>query len=385
MDVKQVYQLVNTVTKEVLGDSVIVSEDLSNTVDVGAAVFNANSFDNYCRALIDHVGRVVFVDRVYKGYAPNVVKDGWEWGAALQKIATVLPAAVENEDWNLQNGTSYDPNVFKGAPVVQKFYQKRVTFEIDRSITEDQLKSAFSSATQLNGFVSMLFNEIQKSMTIKTDALIMRGINSMIADTIKADYADAALNTKSGIKAVNLLYLYKQFNSGSTLTAADCIYDTDFLKFASMTMKMYADRLAGISELFNIGGQARFTPKDMLHFVALSEFNSAAEMYLQADTYHDTLVALPNHEVVPFWQGSGTGYALSDTSSINVTSGSGNAIVASGILAVMFDKDALGVSNIQDKVTTQYNAKASFTNYFYKRTEGLYTDGNENFVVFFVA
>ena len=385
MNVSQVYQLVNTVTQEVLGDSVIVAEDLSNTVDVGAAVFNANSFDNYCRALIDHVGRVVFVDRVYRGYAPNVVKDGWEWGAALQKIATALPAAVENEDWSLQNGTSYDPNVFNGATVIQKFYQKRVTFEIDRSITEDQLKSAFSSATQLNGFVSMLFNEIQKSMTIKTDALIMRGINSMIADTIQADYAGAGLSTKSGIKAVNLLYLYKQLNTGSALTAADCIYDTDFLKFASMTMKMYADRLAGISELFNIGGQARFTPKDMLHFVALSEFNSAAEMYLQADTYHDTLVALPNHEVVPFWQGSGTGYALADTSSINVTSGSGNAIEASGILAVMFDKDALGVSNIQDKVTTQYNAKASFTNYFYKRTEGLYTDGNENFVVFLVA
>ncbi len=385
MKVSQVYQLVNTVTKEVLGDSVVVAEDLSNTVDVGTAVFNADSFDHYCRALIDHVGRVVFVDRVYKGYAPNVVKDGWEWGAALQKIATTLPEAVENEDWSLQNGTSYDPNVFNGANVIQKFYQKRVTFEIERSITEDQLKSAFSSATQLNGFVSMLFMEIQKSMTIKTDALIMRGINSMIADTIHADYAGAGLNTKSGIKAVNLLYLYKQLNSGSTLTASDCIYDTDFLKFASMTMKMYADRLAGISELFNIGGQARFTPKDMLHFVALSEFNSAAEMYLQADTYHDTLVALPNHEVVPFWQGSGTGYALADTSSINVTSGSGNTIEASGILAVMFDNDALGVSNIQDKVTTQYNAKASFTNYFYKRTEGLYTDGNENFVVFFVA
>lgn len=385
MEVKQIYELVNNVTKEVLGESVILSEDLSNTVDVGNAIFDNNSFDNYSRTLVDHIGKVVFVNRVYRGYAPNVLKDGWEYGATLQKIASTLPVATENEDWELENGTSYDPNIFNGATAVSKFYNKRVTFEIDRSITEEQLKSAFSDAIQLNGFVSMIFNEIDKSMTIKTDALIMRGINSMIADTLYDDYnSGTSFSGASHTKAVNLLYLYNQkFNT--SLTADNCLTTPEFIRFAIYTIKRYQNRMNAISELFNIGKQARFTPNDLMHIVVHADFDASAVAYLQSDTYHDEMVALPNHETVPFWQGSGTSYAFADTSKIDVTSGNNNSVTASGILAVMFDNDALGVSNISDKVTTQYNAKASFTNYFYKRVEGLFTDGNENFVVFFVA
>lgn len=385
MLVTQVYQLVNDVTKEVLGDSVIVAEDLSNVVDVGAAVFNANSFDYYCKTLVDKVGKMVFVNRTYKGYAPDVLRDGWEYGAVLQKVSSVLPEAVVNEDWQLVNGTSYDPHIFNGATATSKFYNKYVTFEIDRSITEDQLKSAFTSATQLNGFVSMLFNEIEKSMTIKTDALVMRAIDSMIADTLYADYqSGSAFTGASHTKAVNLLYLYNTAK-GTQLTAAAAVTDPDFIRFASYEMRKYVKRMQAISELFNIGGQARFTPADMLHVVMLDEFSAAAGVYLESDTFHKEMVELPKHSTVPFWQGSGQSYAFADTSKIDVTSGNGQAVTASGILAVMFDHDALGVSNVDDKVTTQYNAKASFTNYFYKRKEGLFTDGNENFVVFFVA
>lgn len=384
MEVKQIYNIINSVTSEVLGDSVVVSENLSNIVDVGTAIFNASAIDNYVKSLVNHIGKVIFVNRPYSGNVPSVLMDGWEYGSVLEKITAELPVATENESWELTDGASYDPNIFYKPTVTAKFYNKRVTFEIPMSFTERQVKESFSNAKQLNGFLSMLYNAIDKSMTVKLDALIMRTINNMTGETIHADYGTDALNSKSGVKAVNLLYLYNQ-RYGTSLTAANAITEPDFIRFASYEMGVYMSRMSKISTLFNIGEKDRFTPPEYLHVVMLADFKKAANVFLQSDVFHDSFTELPNAEVVPFWQGSGTGYAFNDISKVKITTASGSSIDASGILGVMFDRDALGVTNLDRRVTTNYNAKAEFFNNWYKFDAGYFNDTNENFVVFFVA
>ena len=384
MQVNQIYQIMNTVTSEILGGSAVVAEDLSNIVDIGTAIFNANAVDNYVKSLVNHIGRVIFVNRPYSGNVPSVLMDGWEYGSVLEKINAELPDATENESWELTGGKSYDPNVFYKPVVSAKFFNKRVTFEIPMSFTERQVKESFSNAEQLNGFLSMLYNAVDKSMTVKIDALVMRTINNMIGETLKADFAEGGYSAGSGVKAVNLLYLYNQRNT-TTLTAEKAITDPDFIRFASYEMGVYMSRMSKISNLFNIGGKDRFTPPDMLHVVMLSDFKKAANVYLQSDVFHDSFTELPNADIVPYWQGSGTGYGFNDISSINITTASGNAINVSGILGVMFDHDALGVTNLDRRVTTNYNPKAEFYNNWYKFDAGYFNDTNENFVVFFVA
>ena len=384
MQVSQIYQIMNTVTGEVLGGSAVLAEDLSNIVDIGTAIFNANSVDNYVKSLVNHIGRVIFVNRPYSGSVPSVLMDGWEYGSVLEKISAELPDATENASWELTNGTSYDPNVFYKPVVSAKFFNKRVTFEIPMSFTERQVKESFSNAEQLNGFLSMLYNAVDKSMTVKVDALVMRTINNMIGETIKADFAEGNYTSGSGVKAVNLLYLYNQRNT-TTLTAEKAITDPDFIRFASYEMGVYMSRMSKISNLFNIGGKDRFTPPDLLHVVMLADFKKAANVYLQSDVFHDSFTELPNADVVPYWQGSGTGYNFADISTINITTASGTAINVSGILGVMFDHDALGVTNLDRRVTTNYNPKAEFYNNWYKFDAGYFNDTNENFVVFFVA
>ena len=76
MKVEQIHALMNVVTNEVLGKTDLVKEDLSNIVDVGTEIFNADAVDNYVRSLVDHVGKVVFVNRPYTGIAPSVLMDG---------------------------------------------------------------------------------------------------------------------------------------------------------------------------------------------------------------------------------------------------------------------------------------------------------------------
>lgn len=384
MLVNQIYDIMNTVTNEILGESVIVAEDLSNIVDVGTAIFNASAIDNYVRSLVNHIGKVIFVNRPYSGNVPSVLMDGWEYGSILEKINTELPQASENESWELTDGASYDPNIFYKPTVEAKFFNKRVTFEIPMSFTERQVKESFSNAEQLNGFLSMLYNAIDKSMTVKVDALVMRTINNMIGETIISDYASTSLSSKSGVKAVNLLYLYNQRYSQS-LTAENAITDPDFIRFASYEMGVYTSRMSKISSLFNIGGKDRFTPTDLLHVVMLADFKKAANVFLQSDVFHDSFTELPNAELVPYWQGSGQAYNFNDTSKIKITTASGESVETSGILSVMFDRDALGVTNLDRRVTTNYNPKAEFYNNWYKFDAGYFNDTNENFVVFFVA
>lgn len=387
MEVIQVKQLVNDVTTEVLGDSVLLNEDLSNVVEVGTAIFNSSSLDNYVRSLIDHVGRMVFVNRVYSGRVPSVVRDAWEYGAVLEKVSMKLPDAEENESWELTDGTSYDPNIFHKPQISAKFYNKRVTFEIPISITEMQVKSAFTDATQLNSFMSMIQTAISNAMTVKIDALVMRTINGFIADTFYDEFPSGTYTGATGAKAVNLLYMYNSGpNAGGTaLTAAEALTSPEFIRFASMTMANYIDRLSVMSVVFNIDGAERFTSRDRLHVVLLSEFKNAAGAYLQSDTFHNEYTALPEAEAVPFWQGSGLNYAFADTAAIDVTSPQNHVVNATGILGVMFDRDALGVSNLARRVTSHYNAKAEFWNEFHKTEFGLWNDPAENFIVFYVA
>lgn len=385
MKVNQIYTLMNTVTGEILGKADIVKEDLSNVVDVGTEIFNQTSVDNYVKSLVNHIGKVIFVNRPYAGNAPSVLMDGWEFGSVLEKIQADIPEAVENESWDLTDKQEYKQDIFYKPSVSAKFFNKRVTFEVAMSFTDRQVKESFSSAEQLNGFLSMLYNSVEKSMSIKIDSLIMRTINNMIAETIKSDYAGSLtdLTQKSGVKAVNLLYMYNH-KYNKTLTAEQAITDSDFIRFASYTISLYKDRLSKISTLFNVGGKERFTAGEYLHTILLSDFVSACDVFLQSNTFNKEMVALPKAERVPYWQGSGTDYSFAKTSDIHVTCASGEDIAVSGVIGVMFDRDSLGVSNLNRRVTTNYNAKAEFYNNYYKFDAGYFNDLNENFVVFFM-
>lgn len=394
MDVKQIATLVNSVNNEIIGANALLEEDLSNVVDVGKAVFDATSYDNYVKALVDHIGKVIFVDRKYTGELASLYRDNWEYGAVMEKVyVTELPEAVENESWKLEDGASYDPNVFKQPKVAAKFYNKKTTFEVDLSIADIQVRSAFDSATQLNAFISMLMNSVDTAINIRLEGLSERVINTLIANTIYNDIPDLAPQ-KGGIKAVNLL---KEYNTAmgltgdSALSVDDAMYTPDFIKFASYTISRYIKRIEKPSKLFNCGGLVRHTPADMQHLILLSDFKAAADVYLQSGVFNDQFTALPKSESIAYWQGTGTDYAFSSISKIDVdiadpaNAGSTVRVQWGGVLGVLFDHWAGGITNDKRRVTSNYNAKAEFTNMFYKQDCNYFVDLNENCVVFFIG
>lgn len=387
MTVQQIYGIMNDVTSEILGESALAKEDLSNIVDIGNAIFDAASTENAARTIMDKIGKVMFVIRPYNGSVPSIYRDAWEYGSVMEKISAELPEAEENESWELEDRASYDENVYYKPQVSEKFYNSKVTFEVPRSIADEQIKSAFQSGTQTNSFWSMLLNETQKSLSIKTDALVMRTINNMIAATINSEFTGGSgIAFHTGVKVINVLYLFNQAYSKNYSTYAAAKIDPEFIRYATYLMAIYRERMSKISRLFNIGGKARFTPNDLMHFVVLSDFAVASEIFLQSSTYHKDLVKLKGYDTIPFWQASGTSYADADITKINATIRTGKTstqdVETTGVLGVIFDHDALGVSNLNNRVTSHYNAKGEFTNLWYKTDGSYFNDYNENCVVF---
>ena len=391
MKVTQLFELVNIATKETLGTETVVNEDLSNVVDIGREIINTDNVDNYVKKLVNHIGKVVFVNRAYKGGVPSVFMDSWEYGSILEKISADLPQATENETWELENGRDYSPDVFYKPSVSAKFFNSLVTFEIPLSFTEKQVKESFSSKEQLNGFISMLQTSVENAITIKFDSLIMRTINNMIAETLANDLdadKDGVLNLANGtLRAVNLL---QGFNANRAVadkvTVANAFSNADFIKYATYQIGLVSERMARMSTLFNVGGKERFTPKDYQRIVMLSDFLASSEIYLLADTQNADKAKLPqNIDTVPYWQGSGKTYSYDDVSRINVKTASGQTVNVTGVIGCIFDKDALGVTNLDRRVTTNYNPKAEFYTNFYKFDAGFFNDLNENFVVFYIA
>ena len=379
MKVTQLKDIVNNVTSEVLGKENVLAEDLSNLVDVGNEIVDSENVDNYVKKLIDRIGKVIFVNRLYAGGVPSVLMDSWEFGSIVEKISADMPDADENDSWQLQDGHTYSQDTFYQPKVSAKFFNSKVTFDVKLSFTTEQVKESFSSVNELNAFLSMLETGVKNSMTVKLDGLIMRTINNFTGQII---------NSGQAMQKVNLLADYNTA-TGQTLKANKALLDKDFLKYASLVIKKYQARITKMSTLFNQGGKARFTNINDLHTVLLSDFADSAEVYLMSDTYHNDTVSLPQHETVPYWQGSGKNYDFNSISSIDVKINAGNKtakeIKQTGIVGVMFDTNALGVSNLNQRTTTAYNARAEFYTNFYKMDAGYFNDLNENFVVFYIA
>ena len=375
MKVTQIKDLVNSSLKELNGTSELLNEDLSNVVDVGTEIFDTENVDNFVKKLIDRVGNTVFNTRIYQGSAPSVLMTSWEFGSVLEKVDSELPDVEENDSWQLENGKDYSPNIFYQPKVSAKFFNSKVTFDIPISFTQMQVKSAFNSASELNGFLSMLMNNVQNAMTVNLDGLIMKTINNMTANI---------LDKKQGLQVVNLLDGYNK-TATTKLTAENALQNADFIKYANLIINTYRDRISKMSTLFNQGQKSKFTPQANQHLVILSDLASASKVYLESDTYHDDNVKISNYDVVPYWQGSGKTYSFDDVSSIDVAIKDGKAtkeVKAKGILGVLFDTNAVGVTCQNQRVTTNYNPRAEFYTNFNKFDAGYYNDLNENFIVF---
>ena len=381
--VNQIYSLVNDSAKEAIGSSAITAKDTGTLVSLGNQVLSSTqNKDAFYKALTDRIGRTVIAVRAYAPKARAVKRDEMDWGIIYQKISFNLNNASENGTWNAV--TQADPfNVEPQTEAVETLFSKMGTYTYEDSIPDTQLFTAFTSAERMGAFISGIYVNMDNALKLAEDNLANLAVNTYIAGALIKGKATQKRN------------LLKEYNTatGETLTVANCLRNAEFLKFASREIKTVISNMEKFSVLYNASTDIpRFTPSDKLVVEILGQFASATASYLESNTYHKELVALPMYEEVAYWQGSGTGFGFNDVSTVSIVNESlatvGNetgTITQSGIIAFVHDVDAVASIIMNRRSNSIYNPRAERFNIFEKADKGYAVDLTENGVVFYIA
>lgn len=380
MQVTQIYDLLSTIYTEVVGDSEIaLKEDLTNIVDVGNVLLSKDYREPYVNSLLNRIGRMVFVDRPYTGIAPNIMRQSWEWGSIMSKSRTKDFEAVENPAWTLTPGETVNQFEFNPPIVQTTLYNEMVTWEIDCSFVQKQIKQSFINYTEMDRFIAMIKSTINNNQVQNIDNLIMRTVNSFIGRRI--------------YKNIGVVDLLASYNSafGTSLTAEQAVTNKDWLRHAAYMLLLYKDKLKAKTGVYaeNEEGYTTFTPAEYLHVVLLSDFAKALDVYLQSETFHNGFTEIGKYETVPYWQATGNNFNdLKITSSINIVLPNITPAVTVNhnyIVGFMFDYDALGMIEEDRRVEAAYNAKGEYWNNFFKVDTRLFNDPAENGIVFTIG
>ena len=376
-NIQQIYSIVNSVASQSMGSAAISAVDASSFIALGNSVLSSQTnTDAYLNTLVDRIGKTIFSIRAYQAADRDIVREPFEFGCILQKIYVDMPEARVNNSWNIGNN-NYTPEF---APVIkpvvkQKLFNAISTWEVAVTIPDEILKTAFTSETAMAVFIDAIFTAMENMMQLAMENNI---------NITRAAFIARKLNANSTCGAINLLANYIDL-TGESLTVDTCLRDLGFLKYASQQIKLWTDRMVKMSTLFNDeAGYKRHTPKDLQVLDVLAGFDSASNIYLQADTYHNELVKMPYYNVVPYWQGSGEGFDFDDTSSVNIQIDANTTVDESGVLAVLFDHDAMGVTIKDRRATTERNNHDEYTNYYNKANIGYFNDMSENGIVFYI-
>ena len=375
-NVLQVYALLNEVASQSMGEKAVSVVDGGSFTALGDEVLSsATNKENFMNALVDRIGRTIFSVRNYRAIDTSIVKHPFEYGCILQKIYVELPDAKPNNAWEIGK-EDYKPEF---APVIkanvkQKLFNKINTWEIDCTIPDYMLRTAFTSAEKMGAFISAIF--------VAMDNRMEQALENSI-DITRSAFIARKINGAKPCGAINLLHEYNTLTNAG-LTVDSCLRNTDFLKWCASELSKWAKRMARMSVVFNEEGYQRHTPYENLVVNVLQDFASATTAFLQADTYHKEMVSLPKYSEVPYWQGSGESFAFEDTSKIDIKLSDDVTVTKSGIIAVMYDEQAMGVTMNDRRSTSERNNKDEYTDYFNKADIGYFNDMSENGIVFFI-
>ena len=367
MTTEQIYTVVNGAAAQALGTGAIAAVDTASFVSLGTSVLSSSvNTEAFLNTLAQRIGRTIISYREYKNKFRDMVLNDFEYGAILQKIKVAMPSAEEDESYDLVDGQSVD--MYKVAkPVVnQKLFVTRAPYQFKITIQRAHLKEAFLNESAMGGFIAAIFGEVRNAIEFALENL-GRGCY--------ANYIAEVGGTAREIKLVT------EFNAltGGSVTAANALANKDFLNFAFRRINEHIDYFQDMSTMFNDGSATRHTPKADIRIKLLSPFVRAAETVTQYAAFHETLVDVAGaYTPVSYWQGA------QNRSQIKVQRSSDDAeTTVSNVVGVMHDRDALGIYQMWEEVSTSpLNSAGLYYNQFYHQKNLWFNDLSENFVIF---
>lgn len=374
MGIVQVNVIANSLVGQALGREDLIGSDAS-FVSLGDDVLSTNTNTELVYSVLgDRIGRTVSAIRAYERQPMYMRREPMEWGIALQKISMPLSDAVENPAY-LGIDDDSDGDVLKPAnkkKPIQKLFSKVSTWEYDCTVFNNQLRQAFTSPEAMMAFLNMLFTAVYNSQE-----LAFEGLDSMCRNSFIAGCA----NTPS--RQLKLLTMYKA-ETGNTLTAEQALNNVDFLIWAAKTMSIYSKRMRKMSISFNDGTIERHTPRDLQHLTVLTDFSEAMSYTARSQVYNEELVQMQGFEEVVAWQSTQKGtWSFSNISSVSINNGEKTPTTTiQNVVGLLADYESYGTTIQRMDVSSMYNPRRKFTNYFYQAETGYFNDLSENGIIF---
>lgn len=391
-DTRQIYSILNSINAQANTGASLVEND-ATFISYGETIaqLSDEGKETWFEKLLDRIGLTVMDNRAYMAKTITPLwKEPFSYGAIMQKIHAKMPSASQDLAWADPSQVTTDPFAPTVRDIEQRLYGKQAVWQIKDTIPDVQLTTAFTSAERMAAFLNNLTLTVQNAIERSMENLANTTRAALIAKTYNA----------GGAKVVKLVTAYNTafgYTSGDPgyLTPSDegVLYNREFLRFASLQIALAIDRVQHMTTLFAASGYERFTPREYLNFSVLGQFDDAVSSYLAADTYHEKLVELPseNKYIAPFWQATGSGYAFSSTSKINVMLHAAGedptldpkvAVEKAGIIALINDSEAAGITLDERRARSIYNPELECTNYFYKMRERWFVDDTQPAIVF---
>ena len=382
MDTNQIYTIVNEVNAEAFGSTDIDVIDAQGLVSLGDTVLSSSTnTESFLNTLVQRIGRTIISFRQYRNKLGDMVLNDFEYGAILQKIRVHLTEAETDPAYDLTDGESVDPWTINKPDVEQKLFVTRTPYMFSVTIARKQLREAFLSETSMGAFIGAVVGQVRNSIEVSLESLGRACIANMIGEFTPATPASGEATTLNHEVALCTLYNTERGFESTDAGYVDedtALFDPDFLRYAVSVIKSYSDMFTDMSVLYNDGSIESFTPREDQRLKVLSRFERVLESVVQYSAFHDEMVSLSAYDTLNFWQ------SAQDPSYIMVERASDGAqVIKTHIVAVLHDRDALGIyKRDEDVLTTPVNAKGLYYNTFYHQIELWFNDTSENFVYF---
>lgn len=385
-----------------LDDQYIV--DLGEKLDIqNGDVTNNTPADIFFKALMSQLGKIVVDTRSYVAQLPKLFVDPINWGLFQEQITIELSDVMIDEMWNPNGFVAWNtpvsggvyPGVEEGKriaaiefgcykpPVSAKLYKKAHAIMVALTTAREQMFTAFSGLAQYESFLAGLFNSVENTIQLKAEVYALMTVSMGIA------------KAKANGNEINLLAEFKTLYPSSTTTAANALQDADFLRYALMRIAETKDNIRRFTELYNNHEHVTFAAEP--NTILLNKFSIAAKFNLKADTYNAEMIGIGDYDKISAWQAAitttdSTPYNFSAASSISLSDAAAteagltgeDAGEITGVVGVIYDRLAMGVTIDKKKTTSQYSASRDTTNFFYHALANYIVNDNYPIVTFVI-
>lgn len=391
-----------------LDDQFIV--DLGEKLNIqDGDVTNNTPADIFFKSLMSQMGKIVVDTRSYVAQLPKLYVDPVNWGLFQEHITIELSDIMVDEMWNpdgfINWNTPASPGITIGGeaegariariefgcykPAVQaKLYKKAHGIMTALTTAREQMFTAFKSLDQYNSFLAGLFNSVENTIQLKAEAYALMTVSMGIA------------KAKAHGNEINLLAEYNTIVGGTPLTKAKALNDSNFMKYALMRIAETKDNIRRFTTLYNNHEHITFASEPQT--ILLNKFANSAKFNVRANTYHEELLGIGEYDKVSAWQSVlkidsknvRQPYEFENSSSISLSKSAAieagllestsekTSFLISGVIGVVYDRMAMGITIDRKKTTSQYSASRDTVNYFYHALANYIVNDNYPIVIF---